>query len=44
MFRELPANPLTRLYEPSSDHLGAPSASADEIVRWTKEVGGAPKR
>ena len=38
MFRELPANPLTRLYEPNSDHLGAPSASVDEIVRWTREL------
>lgn len=44
MFGTLPTNPLTRLYEPSSDHLGAPSASAEEIVRWTREVAGAPKR
>ncbi len=43
LFRELPANPLTRLYEPNADHIGAPSASADEIVRWTREVAGAPK-
>lgn len=41
MFGALPANPLTRLYEPSADHLGAPSASADEIARWTREVAGA---
>ncbi len=34
----LPGNPLTRLYEPNSDHLGAPRASIDEIVRWTAEV------
>lgn len=38
MFRELPANPFTRLYEPNSDHVGTPTASADEIVRWTREV------
>jgi len=39
MFSSLPSNPLTRLYEPDSDHLGAPSASRDEVVRWTTEVG-----
>jgi pimeloyl-ACP methyl ester carboxylesterase len=44
MFRSLPANPLTKLYEPDSDHRGAPSASAEEIARWTKEVASAPKR
>ena len=44
MFRSLPANPLTKLYEPDSDHRGAPSASADEIARWTKEVAGGAKR
>jgi len=38
MFDGLPAHPLTRLFEPDSDHLGAPSASRDEIVRWTREV------
>lgn len=38
VFRDLPKNPLTRLYEPNADHLGAPSASVDEIVRWTREV------
>jgi pimeloyl-ACP methyl ester carboxylesterase len=38
MFASLPKNPHTRLYEPSSDHLGAPSASIDEIVRWTSKV------
>ena len=38
MFRVLPANALTRFYEPNSDHLNAPSASAEEIVRWTREV------
>jgi pimeloyl-ACP methyl ester carboxylesterase len=38
MFDSLPANPLTKLYEPDSNHLGAPSASIDEIARWTAEV------
>jgi pimeloyl-ACP methyl ester carboxylesterase len=41
MFDALPRNPLTRLYEPDSSHLDAPSASSDEIVRWTREVAGA---
>lgn len=44
VFRLLPANPLTRLYEPDSDHLHAPGASAEEIARWTREVAGAPNR
>ena len=38
MFDSLPRNPFTRLYEPDSNHLGAPTASIDEIVRWTTEV------
>ena len=38
MFRALPSNPMTRLYEPDSDHRGAPTASAAEIARWTREV------
>ncbi|OGA08009.1 MAG: hypothetical protein A2W68_14940, partial [Betaproteobacteria bacterium RIFCSPLOWO2_02_64_14] len=44
MFAALPPNSLSRLYEPDSDHLGAPAASAEEIVRWTREVASAPKR
>lgn len=44
IFRMLPANPLTRLYQPDSDHLNAPGASADEIARWTREVANAPQR
>lgn len=39
MFSALPSNPLSKLYEPDSSHLNAPSASRDEIVRWTTEVG-----
>lgn len=42
MFNALPKNPLTRLYEPDSSHLDAPSASRDEIVRWVAEVAGSP--
>jgi pimeloyl-ACP methyl ester carboxylesterase len=44
MFRSLPAHPLTRLYEPDADHRGAPTASADEIARWTREVANASGR
>jgi pimeloyl-ACP methyl ester carboxylesterase len=40
MFDALPTNPLTRMYEPDSSHLDAPSASRDEIARWTAEVAG----
>ena len=39
MFNTLPRHPLNKHYEPSSDHTGAPSASRDEIARWTAEVG-----
>lgn len=38
MFDALPRHPLTKLYEPDSDHLDAPSASLDEILRWIIEV------
>jgi pimeloyl-ACP methyl ester carboxylesterase len=38
MFDALPRHPLTKLYEPDSNHLSAPSASLDEILRWTIEV------
>lgn len=41
LFDSLPKNPHTRLFEPSADHLSAPYASIDEIVRWTAEVAGA---
>ena len=37
-FDALPKNPRSTLYEPSSSHLEAPSASLDEIVRWTTAV------
>jgi alpha-beta hydrolase superfamily lysophospholipase len=38
MFGSLPPNPLSKLYEPASTHVGSPSASRDEIVRWAMEV------
>ena len=38
VFDMLPKNPLTKLYEPDSSHLQAPSASQEEIVRWIDEV------
>jgi pimeloyl-ACP methyl ester carboxylesterase len=41
LYRDLPRNPLTRLYEPNADHRGAPTAAADEIARWTREVANA---
>lgn len=43
LFGTLQANPLTRLYEPDSNHLNAPAASADEIVRWVGAVVAAQK-
>lgn len=41
LFANFPSNPLTKMYESNSDHIGAPSASLDEIVRWTTEVARA---
>ncbi len=38
MFDGLPANPRSKLYEPSASHLGAPSASLGEIVEWTSAL------
>jgi pimeloyl-ACP methyl ester carboxylesterase len=35
-FRALPANPQSRLYEPETDHTGAPRASVEEILRWAE--------
>lgn len=42
MFGLLPRHPLTRLYEPNSSHLGAPSAAAEEIAKWVAEVVASP--
>ncbi len=44
LYGRIPANPLNAFYEPNSSHLEAPSASLDEIVRWTREVANAAKR
>jgi pimeloyl-ACP methyl ester carboxylesterase len=38
MFSALPANPLTKLIEPSASHLEAPGAAAQEIFAWMQEV------
>ncbi|MDH5512909.1 MAG: alpha/beta hydrolase, partial [Gammaproteobacteria bacterium] len=43
LFDSLPKNPHTRLFEPDADHHGAPSASLDEIVRWTAEVAAVAR-
>lgn len=40
MFDALPKNPRTKLYEPSSSHLDAPSASIKEIAEWTAAIAG----
>lgn len=42
MVDALPKNPLTKLYEPNANHLGAPSASVNEIVQWTTSIASAP--
>lgn len=44
MFDALPRNPRTRLYEPSSSHLDAPSASIKTIIEWTTMVANAKAR
>jgi len=38
MFDALPGNPQTKLYEPNSNHLNAPSASIQEIIEWITAV------
>lgn len=43
LFEKLPHHALTRFYESDSDHLGAPSASLDEIVSWTTQVVNAAR-
>ncbi len=37
-FSTLAPHPKTRMYEPDSDHVGAPDAAAEEAVRWVREV------
>jgi hypothetical protein len=41
MFGALPPHPLTRLYEPDTNHFGAPVASIEEIARWTAQVAAS---
>ena len=41
MFDALPKNHRTKLYEPNSNHLNAPSASIKEIVEWATAVANA---
>ena len=41
MFHSLPRNPQTKVFEPNATHLGAPSASTAEVIRWTTEVAGS---
>lgn len=43
MFDALPKNPRTRLYEPSSSHLDAPSASIKEISEWMAAIANASR-
>jgi len=44
LFAALPSNPLTKISEPDADHLGAPIASVDEIVRWVSLVRSAQRK
>lgn len=39
-FGALPSHPMTRLYEPDSDHMNAPAAAASEIVLWIRQISG----
>jgi alpha-beta hydrolase superfamily lysophospholipase len=41
MFDALPKNLHSKLYEPGSSHLNAPSASIKEIVEWTAAIANA---
>lgn len=38
MVDALPKNPQTRVLEPTTSHLGAPSAAVPSIVEWTRKV------
>lgn len=38
MFDTLPKHSKTKLYEPITSHIGAPSASVEEIMQWTMSV------
>jgi hypothetical protein len=39
-FEALPVSPQTRLYEPDSDHMNAPAATASEAILWIRQVSG----
>jgi dienelactone hydrolase len=41
LFKEFPAHPLNKYFEPEADHLNAPGASVDEIVAWTAAVAAS---
>src|SRR5690606_35584463 len=41
MFHSLPRHPQATRFEPNATHLGAPSASTAEVIRWTTEVAGS---
>lgn len=38
MFGALPANSLSRLYEPDANHKNVPAASVSEIISWTTAI------
>jgi alpha-beta hydrolase superfamily lysophospholipase len=41
MFNALPKNPHTKLYEPNSSHLEAPSASESAIIEWISAIANS---
>ncbi len=42
MFQALPANPMSKMIEPSASHLEAPGAAAQDIWAWMQEVAARP--
>lgn len=38
-FTALPPHPASRMIEPETDHMGAPSAAAREVASWIRTVG-----
>jgi len=42
MFSALPSNPLTRMVEPASGHLEAPTAAQEHVIRWISEIAARP--
>jgi len=41
MYSYFPKNPRSKMAEPDADHRGAPSASVDEIVKWTNDISAS---